>query len=123
MKNFQRKLLISLLGLTFSAFLILPCCQIVSAYIAPNNHSCCSSNASPTHSPIHCSKQNNIWAVKSIENFKLSVSHLYSGYNNFFTNLQNAFSPQVTAFCTFTDLHRDKQNSIPLYLLHSILRI
>lgn len=130
MKNFWHKLSLCLVSVTFGAFLVLPCCQIVYALESHNDHSCCSKNltddpidSSSHHCPIPCPKDKDVLQVENAGNLKLITSHIHSGYDHLFISLLNTSSLQRSALSAFTDPPRNKQNAIPLYLLHSILRI
>ena len=137
MKNFRRKLWVYLLSFPLAVFLVSPCCQIVYAQESHNNHCCCSQanrenlknlphcpiDSSSNHHSTDCPKAKNFLEIKNTTSLQFSSSRIHSGCDDLFINLLNTSSPQTTALSALTDPHRNKQNSIPLYLLHSILRI
>ncbi|HLD70125.1 MAG TPA: hypothetical protein VJA17_05105 [Candidatus Omnitrophota bacterium] len=128
MKNFWHKLSLCLVSVTFGFFLVLPCCRIAYALNSFNDHSCCSKNltdnpidSSSHQCPIHCPKDKDILQVENGGNSQF-ITHIHSRYDQCLASL-NTFSPRAPALSAFTGSPRNKQNSIPLYLQYSILRI
>lgn len=129
MKNFWHKLSLCLVSVTFGAFLVLSCCQIVYAMESHNDHLCCSKNltsdpidSSSHQCPTQCLKDKDVLQVENIGNLQF-ITHTHSRCDHTFTSLLNTSSLPRSALSAFTDPPRNKQNSISLYLLHSILRI
>ena len=131
MKNFRHKLLVFFLSFTFGAFLVLPCCQIVHAHESQKNHSCCAQqnpipcplDSSGQHHSTDCPKAKNFLEVKSIESLLPVFTQLHSHYYFLSIYLLNNFLSQSSAVLVLTGPNQKGPNPIPLYLLHSILRI
>ena len=130
MKNFRHKSLVFFLSFAFGAFLVLPCCQIVHAQTSEKNHSCCAQQNpipcpldSSGHHSTDCPKAKNFLEVKSIESYLPVLTQWHAHYYFLSSYLLHNSLSQSSAALVLTGPNQKGQSSLPLYLLHSILRI
>lgn len=130
MKNFGHKFLQCLVSVIFAAFLILPCCQMVYAKIASDTHSCCTKetpkpcpfDSSKDDHSCNCSQAKNFLEIKGIQSLQAPLSQMHS-YNFLAVSFLGHLSSQLFSAIVLISPPQTDQASVPLYLLHSILRI